>query len=142
MCVTYSKAVQAVRSFYCCMDSKLDPDSTIPIIVSYDGTWHKRGHSIHYGVGVVIELYTGLVIDTHVVSNYCAKCVKRPDPNDPKYEQWCTTHAPECIKNNYGSAVAMEVETSKVLFGRSVVRHNLRYQICLCDGDAKTIHTL
>ena len=79
------------------MDSNLDPDSTIPIIVSYDGTWHKRGHSSHYGVGVVIELYTGLVIDTHVVSNYCAKCVKRPDPNDPKYEQWCTTHAPECI---------------------------------------------
>ena len=36
----------------------------------------------------------------------------------------------------------MEVEASKVLFGRSVVRHNLRYQICLCDGDAKTIHTL
>ena len=140
--VCYSKAVQAVRSFYCSMDSNLDPDSTIPIIVSYDGTWHKRGHSSHYGVGVVIELYTGLVIDTHVVSNYCAKCVKRPDPNDPKYEQWCTTHAPACSTNFDGSAVAMEVEASKVLFGRSVIRHNLRYQICLCDGDAKTIHTL
>ena len=26
----------------------------------------------------VTEWYTGLVIDTHVVSNYCVKCVKTP----------------------------------------------------------------
>ena len=138
----YSKAAEAVRAHYCQFDSSLDPDGVIPIIVSYDGTWHKRGHSSHYGVGVVIELHTGLVIDTYVVSNYCVKCTKMPDPSHPTYAQWCKAHKEECSKNFTGSAVAMEVEAAKVIFGRSLTKHNLMYMTCLCDGDAKTISTL
>ena len=72
------------------MDKSLDPNGIIPIIVSYDGTWYRRGHSSHHGVGVVIELHTGLVIDTYVVINYCAKCsVSMPATSDPTYSDWC-----------------------------------------------------
>ena len=138
----YSKAVEAVRAYYCEMDKSLGPDSIIPIVVSFDGTWHKRGHSSHYGVGVIIELHTGLVLDSHVVSNYCMKCTRKPDPTHPTYDQWCEGHKTECRKNFNGSSVAMEVEAAKVVFGRSVAMHKLYYQTCLCDGDAKTIMTL
>ncbi|KAJ8389225.1 hypothetical protein AAFF_G00122450 [Aldrovandia affinis] len=29
-----------------------DPDAVINISVSFDGTWHKRGFTSHYGIGV------------------------------------------------------------------------------------------
>ena len=35
-----------------------------------------------------------------------------------------------------------EVEAAKIIFSRSVTKHKLLYQTCLCDGDAKTIHAL
>ena len=66
----YSKAVETVRAYYCEMDKSLGPDSIILIVVSFDGVWHKCGHSSHYEVRVIIELHTGLVLDSHVVSNY------------------------------------------------------------------------
>ena len=139
----YSKAVSSVRKYYCAMDKSLDPNGNIPIIVSYDGTWHRRGHSSHHGVGVVIELHTGLVIDTYVVSNYCAKCsVSMPATSDPTYSDWCKEHKQECSMNYKGSSVSMEVEAAKVIFGRSVSKYKLIYQTCLYDGDAKTIMAL
>lgn len=41
------------------------------IAVSYDGTWAKRGHTSKLGVGVVIDVKTGLALDCHVMSTYC-----------------------------------------------------------------------
>ncbi|GFR79809.1 hypothetical protein ElyMa_004030700 [Elysia marginata] len=40
--------------------------------ISYDGTWHKHGHSSHFGVGVAIDCKSGFVLDTQVLSNYRA----------------------------------------------------------------------
>ena len=45
-------------------------------------------------------------------------------------------------KNFSGSAVIMEAEVVKAIFERSLTKHNLLYQTCLCDGDAKTMATL
>ena len=45
------------------------------ICVSYDGTWMKRGFTSQYGVGVAIDILTGLVIDYEVMSLYCHGCV-------------------------------------------------------------------
>ena len=36
----------------------------------------------------------------------------------------------------------MEVEAARVLWGRSVSRHKLRYTVLLSDGDAKTFNQL
>ena len=36
--------------------------------VSYDGTWHKRGHSSNFGVGVAIDCKSGFVLDTQVLA--------------------------------------------------------------------------
>ncbi|RUS91509.1 hypothetical protein EGW08_000730 [Elysia chlorotica] len=39
--------------------------------ISYDGTWHKRGHSSHFDVRVAIDIKSDFVLDTQVLSNYC-----------------------------------------------------------------------
>ncbi|GBO35397.1 hypothetical protein AVEN_112269-1 [Araneus ventricosus] len=49
------------------------------ITVSYDGTCQKRGHTSLYGISIVVDILTGLVIDYEILSKYCPECttVKR-----------------------------------------------------------------
>ncbi|GFW81934.1 uncharacterized protein TNCV_2886081 [Trichonephila clavipes] len=49
-------------------------NGVIDITVSYDGTWQKRGHSSLYGIGIVINILTGLIIDYEILSKYCPEC--------------------------------------------------------------------
>ena len=49
-------------------------DGTIGITVSYDGTWQKRDHTLHNGVGVLIDAFARLVLDYEVLSNTCWLC--------------------------------------------------------------------
>ena len=104
--------------------------------VSYDGTWHKRGHSSHFGVGVAVDVQSGLVLDTQVLSNYCHGCEVGPKPNSPNYIQWRASHS--CQKNFDGSSNAMEAEAAVAIFRRSVANRGLVYSKMLCDGDAKS----
>lgn len=58
-------AVQAVR------DAQLTEDPStgsnlLDVCIRYDSTWYKRGHTSQFGVGVAIELATGLVLDFSV----------------------------------------------------------------------------
>ncbi|KAH7940650.1 hypothetical protein HPB49_002749 [Dermacentor silvarum] len=41
---------------------ELNLDNPGNIVVSYEGSWMARGHSLHIGVGTVIELISGLVL--------------------------------------------------------------------------------
>ncbi|GFU02192.1 uncharacterized protein TNCV_1547681 [Trichonephila clavipes] len=52
----------------------LGQNNIIDITVSYDGTWHKRGHTSLYGIGIVIDIMTSLVVDFEVLSKYCHEC--------------------------------------------------------------------
>lgn len=56
------------------IDASLKNQPIIDISVSYDGTWHKRGHTSLYGIGIVIDVLTGLIIDYEVLSKYCVEC--------------------------------------------------------------------
>jgi hypothetical protein len=135
-------AAATVRELYMSCDDDLTADSTINITISFDGTWHKRGHSSHYGVGVVIDYTTGLVLDAEVLSNYCQGCVTGNKPDDELYSAWKEKHQITCQKNYIGSANSMEVGAAKRVFSRSVEKYNLRYTTVICDGDAKTIAAL
>ena len=114
-------------------------DIGMPITVSYDGTWHKRGHSSHYGIGVIIHLETGFVIDFQVLSNHCHGCGIGPSRDDPGYEQWAGKHS--CQRNYEGSANSMEVAAARILFPRSL-DSSLVYSTIICDGDSKTVASL
>ncbi|XP_070175236.1 uncharacterized protein [Littorina saxatilis] len=123
-----------IRKAYAEVDP--DPQETIDITVSFDGTWQKRGFTSLYGVGVVIDVLTGLVVDFHVMSKYCHACKLQEAQNFPaeEMEAWRAAHAPKCCRNHHASSKAMEQEAAKVLWGRSVRSHNFRYTEMLCDG--------
>ncbi|GFX12316.1 uncharacterized protein TNCV_63621 [Trichonephila clavipes] len=89
--------------------SKNDKDS-FDIGVSYDGSWLIRGHTSNIGVGCVIDLLTGFVIDYAVMSK-------------------CATHV--------GSSGAIEVNAAVKLWERSE-SIGFRYTTLLSEGDSKS----
>ena len=115
--------------------------------MSYDGTW--RGFSSQYGVGVAIDILTGLVIDFELLSLYCHGCAEADNKewSGGARERllWEEKHAPDCCKNYTGSSKAMETEAAKRIWLRSVEKYNLRYTEMLSDGDStafKALHDL
>ncbi|XP_077531040.1 uncharacterized protein LOC144143104 [Haemaphysalis longicornis] len=121
----------AVKELY----KELDFGNPGNIAICFDGTWMTRGHQSHIGVGTVIELFSGYVLDFTVLSNYCAGCKNAPPEDDPDYSAWQANHV--CQKNTDSKAGQMEVEAALILFQRSLERYGLRYTVMLCDGDSK-----
>ena len=118
----------------------------IDIDVSYDGSWHTRGHKSKLGLGCVIENRTGLVVDYEVLSKYCHVCetvgakIQEDDEKNGKnnYDNWLITHQPDCDKNHDGSSGSMEQICAVNMWKRSK-QHGFRYKTVICDGDANTI---
>ncbi|KAK3742326.1 hypothetical protein RRG08_028238 [Elysia crispata] len=121
-------------------------EDIIDISVSFDGSWLTRGHKSLIGIGCVIDVLTGLILDGHVCSLHCHICaqsgafVKRETPH--RYERWRQEHiaSGECTINFEGTSGLMEVKAAEVLWSRSVKRHKMRYTTMVSDGDSKA-HT-
>ena len=143
----FSKAASIVRKEHI-RQYHLDvsDNDIIDISVSFDGSWLTRGHKSLIGIGCVIDVLTGLVIDGYVCSLYCHICartgefIKRETPH--RYTRWREEHiaSGECTINFQGSSGLMEVKAAEVLWSRSVERHKLRYTTMVSDGDSKA-HT-
>lgn len=119
---------------------ELEGKEIIDISVSYDGTWHTRGHSSNFGIGCVIDVLTGLVIDHEIMSKYCHACViadKMLDKDSPEFFFWAEGHKSACEKNFSGSSPAMEMHAAERLWRRSE-ELGFRYTVLVSDGDAKT----
>ncbi|KAG8179531.1 hypothetical protein JTE90_025758 [Oedothorax gibbosus] len=74
-----SKSRDIVRQHYADICSGCtSSEDIINISVSYDGTWQKRGHTSLYGIGIVIEVLTGLVVDYEIltISDFNLGCKK------------------------------------------------------------------
>ncbi|KAH7960308.1 hypothetical protein HPB49_018599 [Dermacentor silvarum] len=112
------------------------------IDVIYDGSWLTRGHRSHICVGSIIEMYTGLVIDHVVLSNFCLGCTNGPKENEDGHAACLSQHAPLCQKNIDCKADQMEVEAALRLFQHSLQKHKLRYTTMLSDGHSRTFHAL
>ena len=67
----FKDVAKIIRKAYMDIDKSIRIDDIINIAVSYDGSWQKRGHSSQYGVGTIIELETGLILDYEAYSLYC-----------------------------------------------------------------------
>jgi putative NIF3 family GTP cyclohydrolase 1 type 2 len=135
-------AVQAVQEAH----RQVNPNFNGNIAVSFDGTWHTRGHSSKTGVACVIDLLTGVCIDWHVMSKFCQKCekegAKMKAVGQMAYNQWWNDHQEDCSKNFEGSSGMMEVDGALELWKRSEETHGLRYTTLLSDGDCKTYSVL
>lgn len=119
----------------------------IDILSSFDGSWHKRGHTSLYGIGCVIDVLTGLVVDYEVMSKYCHSCVRAAadlDADSPDFHFWQKGHkeSGDCCENFTGSSGAMEVTSAEIMWQRSVAECGMRYTTLLSDGDSKTLKHL
>ena len=95
-----SKAVDDIRHLY-----TENPDGTVDIGVSGDGTWRKRGFTSFHRVGTAVSVPSGKVVDVSIKSSYCRACSiwenkKGTDPD--KYKKWEKKHPPNCHKNYSG----------------------------------------
>lgn len=120
---------------------------TIDILSAYDGSWHKRGHVSLYGLGCVIDVLIGLIIDYEILSKYCHLCsMVANDLGDdsPEYSIWYESHkeSSDYSKNYEGSSGAMEVTVAEILWKRSLEECKMRYTTLLSDGDSKTFKRL
>jgi hypothetical protein len=133
-----TKAVTDVRHFYV-----TNPDGTVDIGVSGDGTWRKRGFSSFHGVGTAVAIASGKVIDISVKSSHCHACsVWESKKGTDQYKEWEKKHPPNCHKNYSGSSGGMEVSAIVDIFRRSVAKRRARYVEYLGDGDSKSINAV
>ena len=109
------------------------------VAVSYDGTWHHRGFKSSHGVGVVMAIETGEILDFEILSKHCSVRMKNLHAD----EEWHQHHAEsgQCEKNCEGPSTAMETLAAKALWARSLNK-GLRYSTVLSDGDNKTLTAL
>ncbi|XP_059169653.1 uncharacterized protein LOC131951318 [Physella acuta] len=118
---------------------------TLDLTVSFDGTWHKRGHTSKHGLGVVIETTTGLAVDFHVMSTHCPLCSTtgrtKKSESLAAYQEWYEDHKADCNINHTGSSGLMEAEAAKTMWKRSQ-DNGLRYTKFVSDGDCKTYNEL
>ena len=49
--------------------------------VSFDATWHQRGHYSNQGFAAAIEVYSGKVLDYALYERICSKCLKWSEEN-------------------------------------------------------------
>ena len=127
--------------------SELNEDVSQPILdidICYDGSWMTRGFSSNIGIGFVIELVTGLIIDFEVLCRYCHACTlaeKKFGTKSDHFKKWYKKHEDKCSINYSGSSGAMETEIFKLLCLRSK-DHGFQYVSVLGDGDCKTIDAI
>ncbi|XP_005091180.1 uncharacterized protein LOC101848798 [Aplysia californica] len=140
----FFQAANAVRQAYLSMGCVAE-DGVLDIAVSFDGSWLTRGHKSLIGIGCVIDVLTGLVLDSHVLSLHCQTCATTGQwkkTNTPlAYDAWLTEHkASGCNINYGGSSGMMEVEAAVVLWSRSMEKFGLRYTTFVGDGDSKAFN--
>ncbi|GFU37893.1 uncharacterized protein TNCV_1063931 [Trichonephila clavipes] len=92
--------------------------------VSFDGTWLTRGHTSLIGVGCVIDMLTGYVVDFEVMSKVCRHCSVAKKKNklgqsSAEFSIWYEGHKSECDINHLGSSTSMEMEAALTLWKRS-----------------------
>ena len=98
-------------------------DSILALEVSFDGSYAKRGYKSQYCLGIVIEVYTGWIVDFSVMSK-CRLCKD--------------TGLVECPHGEHiGSSGSMEPKIAKILWDRSRTI-GFEYKVMVADGDSAT----
>ena len=141
----FASVADVVRRAYRDLDPSIGDDDIIDLTVSFDGSWMTRGHKSLYGIGCVVDVASGLVLDMAVLSLYCHRCVYASRRFGGKataaFQQWFADHRDECQRNHQGSSGSMEKAAAELLWRRSVDR-GFRYTTLLSDGDANTFKHL
>ncbi|GFW22953.1 uncharacterized protein TNCV_3647301 [Trichonephila clavipes] len=90
------------------------------------------------GLGIIINILSGLVLDFEVLSKYCHNCVvagREMGVDSAEFHIWQKGHADECDKNFDGTSGAMEMHTALIMWRRSISDCQMRFVSMLSDGD-------
>ena len=129
------------------LHSKVDAiPSAVPncinIAVSFDSSWKTRGFYSNLGFGSAISAATKKVLDYALLNRICEKCNRwssKRQLDDPEaYQRWYESHKHNCLKNFSGSSQAMEPEAARIIWNRSIDKHQLCYSTFIGDGDSKS----
>ena len=76
-----------------------------------------------YGIGAVIDVLTGLVIDYEMLPKYSPECVSAANDignKSAEFAVWQHRHMPNCQKNFDGSSNSMEMSAALIMYERSI----------------------
>ncbi|GFV75930.1 uncharacterized protein TNCV_1455271 [Trichonephila clavipes] len=136
---------QAAREAHVKVDASLKNQEIIDVSVSYEGTWQKRGHTSNLGLGIIIDILSGLVLDFEVLSKYCQNCVvagRDMGVDTAEFHIWQKGHADEYDKTFDGTSGAMEMYAGLIMWRRSISDCQMRFVSKLSDGDSKNFQFL
>ena len=114
--------------------------------VSFDATWHRRGHYSNQGFGAAIDVVSNKVLDYILYQRVCRKCLKWPferrAAHPEENSEFFTEHQPTCTANFFGTSQGMEGSAACVLWKRSVEKNNLVYSTYVGDGYSSSFKNL
>ena len=112
-------------------------ETSVEVGVRYDGTWSKRGFTANYGLGFIISVDSGQVLDFEFLSKVCPECDKNRDAGD----EWMAEHKADCQRNHQGPSKSMEVVAAQNIWRRSSA-YNMKYKWMICDGDSASYNCI
>ena len=115
-------------------------------IVSFDASWHRRGHFSNQGFAAAIDAETGKVLDYSLFDRVCYSCSKwdeeRKMQNPDEFAEFWEQHKINCTANYKGSSQAMETSAALDIWKRSIAKHQLVYGTYIGDGDSSSFRNL
>ena len=110
-----------------------DPDGLVPLTISYDTQWLKRGRANDSltGHGAIMGSKTKKVLDYSCANKLCRICESaRSKGKEPAHH--------DCCRNHNGSSKLLEPEVGVGLFN-DAPNHGVKYSVFIGDDDSSTI---
>ena len=151
--------VQATRNVVCAsikasgqiVHSILPSEPSLPITlrnstVSFDASWHRRGHFSNQGFAAVIESESGKVLDHQLYDRVgfsgSSWTEERKASSPDVYAEFWDSHKALCNANFSGSSQSMESSAAVEVWKRSIETHGLIYGTYIGDGDSSSYKNL
>ena len=114
--------------------------------VSFDASWHRRGHYSNQGFAAAIDAVSNKVLDYVLYQRVCRKCSKWSDEmrssQPDEYSIFWAEHQIEYLANFASSSQSMEGAGALQLWKRSVEKNKLIYSTYIGDGDSSSFKNL
>ena len=114
--------------------------------VSFDASWHRRGHFSNQGFAAAIDSETGKVHDYSLYDRVCYLCAKWDEERKMNYPDefadFWEEHETKCTANYKGSSQSMKSAAALDIWKRSIATHQLVYCTYIGDGDSSSFRNL
>ena len=114
--------------------------------VSFDASWHRRGHYSNQGFAAAIDTDFGKVLDYALYDRVCYSCSKWPESRrsscPDQYQDYWASHKDICVANYKGTSQSIESSGAVEVWRRSIDKHNLAYGTYIGDGDSSSFKNL